>query len=511
MKKQWRMVLISGCVLVALLLTWLAASLLKPQETISTTTFATVAPLLKLAVADIQRAEFHSKNGDVAVYPKEITDSDGKTSIIWVLDTVKDYPFDQDTIDEMGSLATQLSVTDDIATGVTDLATYGLDDPIATMTVILKSGQKHVVKIGDELVTGYYDYAMLDDNGRLCKMPTSTGDKIQRTLLDFLGNSKVVDITTKELTHLEFSRARDKINIVMDCELIGEASADTSYLKFTVTSPIKRSGSIDPLNTLAVQATTVTAQTFVEYDPADLSVYGLDQPAYTFVMRTKEKSVVLKIGGKMPDSQTYFAISDAMPVVFTCSVSDLAAIDLPLMDMLDRMFNLQNIWGVSKIECNILGTLFDVEINIENAQRADDEGVVFKIDGQNARIFSEDDDNLFGKVFYERLISPMIAGLDPEAQPINTHDASIIYHIKEDTENSVPAYIKTVEFSRRDDYTYYVFIDNVYTGFFVNGQDTFTSKEEDDEGILVAYKKMKYAMAHAVDGVFDTTKGYLID
>jgi hypothetical protein len=511
MKKQWRMVLISGCVLVALLLTWLAATLLKPSETTATTTYTTLEPMFKYDAAAIDHVDFQSAKGGCTVSTQETKDKDGKTSVIWVLKSEKNYPFSQDIINEMGLMATQISISEDIASGVTDLSPYGLDKPVATMKIYLKSGESHVVKFGNVVVSGYYNYAMLDDSGRVCKIPSTTVDQAKRTLLDFLSKDKVVGIKTKELTHLEFYRARDNISLVMDCVLKGEATADTSYLDFTLLSPIRRSGSIDSLNTLATQATTVTANSFFELEPADLSVYGLDKPAYRFVMKSGDKTVELKIGSKMLDSESYFAMSSEIPAVFICKVEDLAMIDVSLMDMLDRLFMLQNIWQVERVECDILGTQFYSDITMGENQKADEESVVFKLDGQNAKIFDQDEHSLFSKLLYERLISPMIAGLDVDAKPVNTHDATIRFFIREDQKNSVPAHQKVVEFSRRDDYTYYVFIDNIYTGFYINKSDAITRQDEGDEGILAGYKKLKYAMAHAVDGVFDTTKGYQID
>lgn len=143
-------------------------------------------------------------------------------------------------------------------------------------------------------------------------------------------------------------------------------------------------------------------------------------------------------------------------------------------------------------------------------QRADDDGVVFTIDGENARIFSEKDKSLYS-IFYQRLIGILIEGLDTAAQPVNTRDVRLVFHIKADEENNVPAYTKIIEFAKRDDYTYYVFTDGVYGGYFVDGEKAFTSDRTDNEGILVAYKMIRYAMEHAVDGIFNTQEGYQLD
>ena len=105
----------------------------------------------------------------------------------------------------------------------------------------------------------------------------------------------------------------------------------------------------------------------------------------------------------------------------------------------------------------------------------------------------------------------MIAGLDPQATPVNQPEATLKFNIRADEENKVAAHTQVVEFTPRDAYTDYVFIDGVYTGFYVDRDAAFTSTRPDNEGILIAYKMMKYAMAHAVDNVFNTEEGYQLN
>jgi hypothetical protein len=83
--------------------------------------------------------------------------------------------------------------------------------------------------------------------------------------------------------------------------------------------------------------------------------------------------------------------------------------------------------------------------------------------------------------------------------------------LEKDEDTGDGARVEKVEFARRDDYTDYVFIDNEYTGCYISRDDAFYSQESGSEGIVTAYKMMKYAMDAAVDGVFDTEDGYKLD
>ncbi|MDW7657496.1 MAG: hypothetical protein SCM11_10030, partial [Bacillota bacterium] len=206
----------------------------------------------------------------------------------------------------------------------------------------------------------------------------------------------------------------------------------------------------------------------------------------------------------------YYAVSDQFPAVFTVASSVFTSVDMKVTEMMDRFVCLESIWEVSKIEADILGTRFVTEIEMTKDQRADDDGVIFLIDGENARIFSETKKSLYS-LFYQRIIGILIEGIDTEADPVNTKDARFTFHIKADEANDVPAYTKVIEFAKRDDYNYYVFVDGVYGGYYIDGEKAFTSSRTDNEGILVAYKKMIYAMENAVDGIFNTQEGYQLD
>ncbi len=511
MKKQWRMIIISGGVLVALLLTWLISSLVMPgtgTETTATTT-AAVPAVFEAEETKIAQIDISSANGGFTLLPEQVKDKDGKVSVIWSVKGKTGYPFSASTISDVVSLATLVYASSEIASNVTDLSSYGLDKPAATLTVTLASGEKNVILFGKEIVSGYYDYVTLQGSGRVCTVASTSAEKVKYSLLDLLNKDQLIGIEQKKLTGLVFNRARDNTEIDMNIKLIGEETDENSYQEFTVTKPIKRSGSSDSLTTMVTEATAAAVDKFIELDPKDLAKYGLDKPQYTFKLQSADKTVLLKLGTKA-DSSNYYAICDTIPAVFTIAASAFTTIDMKVIEMLDRFVCLQSIWTVSQIDADLFGTRFSTEIAMTKDQKAEDEGVVFKLDGKDAKIFSEDDDSLYSS-FYQKIIGIMIAGLDTEAKPVNTHTASLTFHIKEDTENKVAAYTKKIEFVKRDDYNYYVFIDGEYAGFYVDGEDTFTSKKTDDEGILVAYKKLSYAIEHAVDGIFNTEKGYQLD
>lgn len=516
MKKQWKPLIIFGGILAVLLLIWLGSILLPllgvgpgTGETTTGTTAAEVAAVFETDKTAISQLDFTNAAGTFTLMPEEVKDSEGKVSLIWSVKGKEDYPFSSATIDTLAAVAFKVFTSDEIAAQATDLQSFGLAEPAAIVKVTLKSGEVHEIKFGNELSTGYYNYAMLDNTGRICAVASTTVDKVKQSLISLLDGKLAVGITSTDVTGVTFERARDNLKLAADVSLVGEAGSGTEYLDFKITEPIKRAGTSEALTKLTTEASALAVVKFIELDPQDLSKYGLDKPQYTFKLTSAKKTVVIKIGSKA-DSDNYYAMSDQLPAVFTVASSSFTTIDMKVIEMLDRFVNLVSIWSVDTIEADILGTPFTSSISMTKDQRASDEGVIFTIDGENARIFDEKDKSLYSW-FYQRLISIMIAGLDPAAVPVNQPEATLRFSIKADKENNVAAHTQVVEFTSRDAYTDYVFIDGVYTGFFIDRETAFTSGRKDDEGVVIAYKMMKYAMAHAVDNVFNTEEGYQLN
>lgn len=512
MNKQAKTLISLGVVLVLLITAWATSGLWlnnDPEET-TTTTRPPVDPVFEADMESIARIEIRNESDEYALLPEHVA-SDGETSIVWSIEGMAEYPFSSRSLEDLAKAAAEVTANEEIAIDETNLAQFGLDDPSATITVVLESGDTHVVKFGSSLPSGSFDYAMLDDTGRVCSVAGRTTEKVKQAKLDLLDGDIVVDLKIADLTGFAFTRARDDLRIAADCELMGEEGSGNEFLNFSITEPITRDGSPENLNKLVQETLAIKVDKFVEIDPADLSKYGLDKPQYVFELQAGSETLQLSIGSDA-DSSSLYMISDNMPAVFTVKKSSFTTIDMRPIDMLDRFVSLIAIWDVSKIEGDIFGEQFVAEIEMAKDQNATDEEVVFKLDGRDAKVFSEKKRSLFS-TFYQRIIGILIAGLDTEADPVNTKDASLVFHLKANSETGQAARKQVVEFAKRDtdDYTYYVFIDGEYTGFYVDGYASFTSTRTDSEGLVVALEMLRYAIDNAVDGVFDTQEGYPLD
>lgn len=512
MNKQMRNLVIMGSVLVLLVGAWVATKVvpgLKPAET--TTTTQTALPAVFSVEADtVAQILVHNDQADLTLLPIEVKAADGTTTLSWKVDGAGQYPLATGLVEGLAESALDVAAVEEIAAQTADLAQYGLDQPLATLTVIGKDNSRHVIKIGNPLPSGNGDYVLLDNSGRVCSAESTVGENAAKSLLDLLDMSAVSGgLTTADLTGFTFKRLKDNLELVTACETQSDSTSGTSGIIFTALEPVARAGDTTSLTTLVNTALGLSASKYVELNPTDLAKYGLDRPQLTFVLTAAGKTVTLAIGQPAGDSQTY-VLSSAVPAVYTTADSNLSAVDLNLTELLDSFVSLESIWTLDSIEFKAQDVAFKTEIAMTKDAKIDDESVTLKLDGRDAKIKSQTGSSLFS-AFYQRLIGQEMAGYDPAAAPVNSHAISLTFHIKADTAAGTPAKTKLVEFSRRDDYTDYVFVDGAYTGGYVEHATAFTSQRSGSEGIIVAYRRMIYAMDHAADGVFNTEDGYSLD
>ncbi len=511
-KKQWRTTIILSAVLVALLAVWLVSSLI-PENTPEETTITTNdLPLVFQAdKEDVAGIDLVNPTGSYTLLPVEVRDDDGQKSIEWTVEGMDSELLSSSALNNLVISCLTLYGGKEIETDETDLSLFGLANPDTTVTIRLENGESHQIALGKELPSGYFKYAMLDNTGVIYSVASSTIANFQQSIIDLLDSDNIIGIEDEALTGMTFARARDDLFISADCVYSeqSDGSGTTAFYAFDLHKPIEINANSTDLTVLVQEIMKMGVNSFVELNPQDISAYGLDNPAYTVELVTADRSVTVKIGAETGDG-SYYAISSEMDAVYTVKTSAFTKLDMPLLEMIDTLFNLKSIWLVDSFSFEMGDTAFESTVALDKGQDNADESAIFMLDGKDAKIFSENNKNLYTR-FYMRVIGLKIAGIDALAQPVYEPAGRLVFNMAADTENDVPAYTEVIEFVERDDYTYYVFIDSEYTGYYLNAEEAFTSNKTDQEGVLVAYRKLLYAMEHAVDGVFNTQEGYQLD
>lgn len=211
----------------------------------------------------VTKASFKCADGD---YTAEYINGE------WELTSGGDFPLDQDYITNVctyvGNLKADISFDNDSE----KYSAYGLDDP---SVIELSTGEgTYRLNIGGISPTNEYYYITLDDRDRVYAVDSLYGS-VLKTSRELLFNKYLVPFGDYNFAEIKVSKyGKTVYDLVRDTENdTWSMPAQYSALPFNQTS-------VDPLVTVLTRVRT-SAECVRETHPSDLSVYGLDKPAFT--------------------------------------------------------------------------------------------------------------------------------------------------------------------------------------------------------------------------------------
>ena len=488
--KPWRSLGIFGIVLVGLILILVAVKQFMPTAVeLSPTPSPGPDPVMKYAESDIATVTIVNPTVRFALVATKVDGTGGAAATYtWAVADPTGYPYVPNSVSYLAKNLLSVYAQSEVATDASDLASFGLAEPKVTVTLRMRDGKTHVLKYGDLAPGGAGYYTMLDDTRRVCIATSSYYNYAMQTPLDLIDKTVPINGMTAESV-LSFELLRESDNADILAVLEGSDTQKTWQIK----KPIAVLADSTNLSTLLAQVVAISPNAYVELSPKDLSIYGLDTPRYTLILKSATGDVTIRIGDDAGSGSSY-AISSATPIVFKMTMSGLANIDTTLLGLINKIVYLPNIWEVSKIAIDIDGKHILAELDTSVDQS--DENGTFKINGKDAKVVNGSGDSYF-RSFYVAVISKIVERIELDATPTDTADIRIVYTAKVGGATTTLTFAKTA----RDGY--YVFNNGVYTGFVVNRKD-FYSTDPTNLGLLPAYEKLVDAMANAVDGIYAT-------
>jgi hypothetical protein len=488
--KPWRSLGIFGIVLVGLILILVAVKQFMPTAVeLTPTPTPGPDPVMKYAEADVATVTILNPNVRFALLATKVDGTGGAAATYtWSVADPSGYPYVANSVSYLAKNLLSVSALTEVATDASDLASFGLAEPKVTLTLRMRDGATHVLKYGDLAPGGSGYYVMLDDTRRICIATSSYYNYAMQTPLDLIDKTVPINgMTAESVLSFELLREGDNADILAVLE-----GSDTSKT-WQIKKPIAVLADPTNLSTLIGQVVAISPTAYVELAPMDLSKYGLDTPRYTLILKSATGEVTIKIGDDA-GSGTSYALSSATPVVFKMSMGGLANIDSSLLNLINKIIYLPNIWEVAKIDIDIDGKhiLAEIDTTVDQA----DESGTFKINGKDAKVVNGSGDSYF-RSFYVSVISKIVERFELDATPADTADIRIAYTAKG------TGIVTTLTFTKTSRDGYYVFNNGVYTGFVINRKD-FYSTEPTNLGLLPAYEKLVDAMANAVDGIYAT-------
>lgn len=263
-----------------------------------------------------------------------------------------------------------------------------------------------------------------------------------------------------------------------------ELSAPDKPTKWRVLRPIQIQANNYALYSLILELTSVEALSYVEIGPKDLSIYGLDEPAFTFAVTGVDidgQPFVEEVSfGNAAGSDRFFGWSSRLNAVFISRKLRLDYSELELIDLIERR----------PLQIS-LSTVSEINIETPTAQylgqlQQQDGKIMYLFNGQNADLQSPDGYHYF-KQLYRSINGIEAMGVDiksPSELDIR-YTFRIIYQAEaaDDPE--------TVELSlvARDESTYYIYVDDQYSGLYCS-RDVLTGEKNHKYGILLTLEDL---------------------
>lgn len=489
--KQWKIIIIFSVLLALLIGTLVVTSLLKKDSdtNIKVSPTPAVDPVLAVEEKDVSTITIENTKEKLVIVPGTAKDESGNDKTTWNLSYPENLAYSSDVISQKISSYTQITADIVIGTSGLKLSEYGLDKPVASITVLLKSGQKKRVIYGNETASPGTRYIMLEGSNRVCTTASYNYESAIVTSLDFMDSNVLNGLTVADLKTLDFERSRD--GLVIKAISNNDAAKDGSTpATWQITAPIKIEANAEGFTKLLDQVSQIKAESFIELAPKDMSKYGLDKPKYTLRYKGDKHNISLILGGDAGNGSLY-GYSDYVRAVFVVGSASLNLIDKPFVELVNSFVHMASIWEVKSIDISIDSE--KIHCDIKDSQDKETESD-FRVNGKDANVTDSSDDSYF-RGFYQSVISIFIKGVDTAVKPPYTPSITISYVMNDAKKNII------LDFVKRDDLTYYVFKDKIYQGYYVS-KDDFYSQKVDDEGILPAYKILDKAIQNQVGGKY---------
>ena len=489
--KQWKRIIIFSILLVVMIGALIFASLYKNKDggENNVTPTPTIDPIVSIAEKDITQVTLVNKSGTLVFTPSAIKTENSIETLDWSISSPQNPKYDKEVIGYKIALYTQIDAESVITTPSANLADYGLDKPVATLSIVLRPGEKKKILYGNEVANTSSRYVTVEGSGRICVANRSYSDAVMLRMMDFLNVKVMNGIELKDTRTLHFKRIKDRTDFTATSDKNGSKDGQTPA-SWSINTPIVTPASGDSFNTFLTQLVSIVATSYVELAPKDLAKYGLDVPSYDITLATETKKVHIILGKAAGDGLLYGYTED-MNAVFIISSGGLTSIDKPFLELSSSFIIVPpNIWDVKAIDIKIDGLSIHCDVNDskEDTTKSD-----FKVNGVNANVKTSSDKSYF-RQFYQSIIGIRIDELDLAAKP--AYDPAITIDYTKNDNNTIK-----IAFIKRDEITYYVFKDGVYLGFYVF-KDSFYSEKKSYEGVLPSYRILEDAMKNQVNGVY---------
>ncbi|MBN2852247.1 MAG: DUF4340 domain-containing protein [Clostridia bacterium] len=365
------------------------------------------------------------------------------TENVWYLVGEEDISIDQNVVNTLAIITSNLVAKDIIAENPSDLTDYGFTDESTYVNVKLKGNKEFTVTLGSILFdrSGYYIMRDGDTTVYSTSLYSANSMLITRAkLLEMdIFPGVITDVTSFSLTK----------NDILQFTIVPD---ETYY--WVMTQPIIFR--CDPTKTDEIVNNTfaMMIKEYIDITPEDLNIYGLDNPKYVLTLNSLGKEVKLMIGNENLRDFSYYAMIDGKGEVFSIASDTLNFLDTPALDVIWPFPFTPMLQYVAKVDIQVAERklLFEIGTN-EELQVYD-----YKFNGESINNF-DTSGVTFGKFFYTLLISPFATAIEPQGIITGTPYCEMTFTYTDGNYETI-AYYKT----EYDDTKLYAVRNGNYTG-----------------------------------------------
>ncbi len=410
-----------------------------------------------------------------AIESVTLNNTDGTFVIVkkdqdWALSSPADLRYDSAILSSIATNAAAITTSKEIEANAADLSIYGLDKP-AKVTVKTTDGKETVVEIGNPTATKSGYYVKLAGTNKVYTVDSYAGNLLTAGR-NVMRKTAMFDFTSDKIKSLAMSR---------NGEILFASAFDEKESVWTMTTPIKGTVNESAVSPMLEALATTSITEFVESDPKDLSLYGLDKPKYEFVFNAEGKEYKLMLGDDKLKNYEIYAKLEGSDEVYAISLTTYTFLDKPLKEILRIFAYIVNIDQVKSIDLIMDGKTTSITIDVyKDAEgNKDYDKDKFYINGIDATGKDEEGSQPFRKL-YQAFVGVGLDEIDTEGKPEGAADITIDYTLVDGSKMKV-------EFIPKDENLYYVVKNGEYANILVKQRNKV---DFGIEGVRQAYKAM---------------------
>jgi len=240
----------------------------------------------------------------------------------WVMTQPLSTKADQSTLDAIARNLTSTQFERKLAASEDKLKTYGLSEPKVSLTVKLKSGQQHRLRLGEKDFNGTNVYALMDDSQEVALIPSYVFESADKTRFD-LRDKSVLDVSQSEVTTLE-------LKIPTGQFLLTKQGDD-----WQLQQPRPMPADANEISSILSKLSFAKMSEIVTEEATDLKAYGLDKPVITARLRTEKGSEQMLMLGKK-ESEQYYGKTNTRSAVFKLNADVYETLDATLFKLRNK-------------------------------------------------------------------------------------------------------------------------------------------------------------------------------